>query len=164
MELLTPGVGLIVWQAFIFLLLILILKKVAWTPILNSLKIREESIQEALDSAKSARDEMVDLKSENEKLMAETRVERDGMLKEAADVASKIRDTAREDAIKINAKVIEDAKSEIQSEKKAALAEVRNQVVSLSVEIAEKLILETLKDKGSQTELVERYLKDKSFN
>ena len=116
MELLTPGVGLIVWQTFIFLLLLFILKKVAWTPILNSLKIREESIQEALDSAKSARDEMADLKSENEKLMAEARVERDGMLKEAADVASKIRDTAREDAIKINAKVIKDAKSEIQSE------------------------------------------------
>ena len=82
MELLTPGVGLVVWQIFIFLILLIILRMVAWKPILSSLKIREDSIQEALDSAKEAREEMSELKSENEQLLNEARAERDKMLKE----------------------------------------------------------------------------------
>lgn len=164
MDLLSPGGGLVIWQTIIFLLLLIILRAVAWKPILHSLRIREDSIQEALDSAKEAREEMAELKSENEELLREARLERDKLLKEATAIANKIKDDAREESSKIGAKMIEDAKSEIESEKKAALAEVRNQVVTLSVEIAEKLIQQTLKETKAQKDLVDKYLKDKSFN
>ena len=164
MDLLSPGGGLVIWQTLIFLLLLIILRAVAWKPILHSLRIREDSIQEALDSAKEAREEMAELKSENEELLREARLERDKLLKEASAIANKIKDDAREESSKIGAKMIEDAKSEIESEKKAALAEVRNQVVTLSVEIAEKLIQQTLKETKAQKDLVDKYLKDKSFN
>lgn len=164
MELLTPGLGLIFWQALIFLLLVLLLGKFAWRPILDSLRIREESIEEALRSADEAREEMAKLQSDNEKLLAEAREERDILLKEANKVAAQLKDEAREDAKKITAKMMEDARAGIVSEKEAAMKEVRDQVAELSVEIAEKLIRKSLGDANSQKALVNEFLSDKNVN
>ena len=164
MELLTPGIGLIFWQVVIFLLLVVLLGKFAWRPILDSLKIREESIDEALRSADEARDEMSKLQADNEKLLAKAREERDILLKEAAKIASQLKDEAKEDAKKITSKLIEDAKASIVSEKEAALKEVRNQVAELSVEIAEKLIRKSLGDEKSQKTLVDEFLAGKNIN
>ena len=164
MELLTPGLGLIFWQVVIFLMLVLLLGKFAWRPILDSLRIREESIEEALRAADEARDEMSKLQADNEKLLAKAREERDILLKEAAKIAGQLKEDAKEDAKKITSKLIEDAKSSIVSEKEAALKEVRNQVAELSVEIAEKLIRKTLGDEKSQKALVDEFLSDKNFN
>jgi len=164
MELLTPGIGLIFWQVVIFLLLVVLLGKFAWRPILDSLKIREESIDEALRSADEARDEMSKLQADNEKLLAKAREERDVLLKEAAKIAGQLKDEAKEDAKKITSKLIEDAKASIVSEKEAALKEVRNQVAELSVEIAEKLIRKSLGDEKSQKTLVDEFLAGKNIN
>ncbi|RLD23279.1 MAG: ATP synthase F0 subunit B [Bacteroidetes bacterium] len=164
MELLTPGIGLIFWQVVIFLMLVLLLGKFAWRPILDSLKIREESIEEALRSADEARDEMSKLQADNEKLLTKAREERDVLLKEAAKIASQLKEEAKEDAKKITSKLIEDAKASIINEKEAALKEVRNQVAELSVEIAEKLIRKTLGDDKSKKALVDEFLADKNFN
>lgn len=164
MELLTPGIGLIFWQVVIFLLLVVLLGVFAWRPILDSLKIREESIEEALRSADEAREEMSKLQADNEKLLVKAREERDVLLKEAAKIAGQFKDEAKEDAKKITSKLIEDAKASIISEKEAALKEVRNQVAELSVEIAEKLIRKSLGDEKSQKTLVDEFLAGKNIN
>ena len=164
MELLTPGFGLLFWQIVIFITLVLLLKKFAWQPILQSLKIREDSIQDALDSAKEAKEEMSKLKADNEILLNEAKVERDKILKDASIASSRIKEDAKSAAAEITDKMIVDARIEIQNEKNAALAEVRRQVVSLSVEIAEKLLQRSLTKDTAQKELVEQYLKDKKLN
>jgi F-type H+-transporting ATPase subunit b len=164
MELLTPGLGLIFWQTVIFLLLVLLLGKFAWRPILDSLRIREESIEQALRSADEAREEMAKLQSDNEKLLAEAREERDVLLKEATKMANELKDEAKEDAKKITAKMMEEARVAIASEKEAALKEVRDQVAELSVAIAEKLIRKSLVDEKTQKALVNDFLAEKNIN
>jgi F-type H+-transporting ATPase subunit b len=164
MDLLTPGTGLIIWQAFVFLLLVLLLSKFAWKPILNSLKERETSIQQALDAAEKARAEMARLQADNEKLLKEARDERDKMLKEARDTANRIIDEARAEARKSADKIIDDARQAIQLEKQAALREVKVQVARFSLQIAEKLLKKNLESDKAQKELIETYLKDISVN
>lgn len=164
MDLLTPGLGLIFWQLVIFSLLVVLLGKFAWRPILDSLKIRDESIQNALRSADEAREEMSKLTADNEILLVKAREERDILLKEATKVAGLLKEEAKEDAKKITSKLIEDAKASIISEKEAALKEVRNQVAELSVEIAEKLIRKSLGDEKSQKDLVDEFLAGKNIN
>lgn len=164
MDLLTPGPGLIIWQAFVFLLLFLLLAKLAWKPILGSLKEREASIQQALDSAENAKKEMASLKADNEKLLREAREERDKILKEAREAANRMHDQAQVDAKKNADKIIEDAKAIIHTEKNAALREVKAQVAMFSLEIAEKLIKKNLSDDKAQKELAETYIKDLKLN
>jgi F-type H+-transporting ATPase subunit b len=164
MDLLTPGPGLIIWQAFVFLLLFLLLAKLAWKPILGSLKEREASIQHALDSAENAKKEMASLKADNEKLLREAREERDKILKEAREAANRLHDQAQADARKNADKIIEDAKAIIHTEKNAALREVKAQVAMFSLEIAEKLIKKNLSDDKAQKELAETYIKELKLN
>jgi F-type H+-transporting ATPase subunit b len=164
MDLLTPGTGLIIWQLIIFSLLFLLLAKFAWKPILTALKDREQSIQQALDSAEKAKMEMVALKADNEKLLREAREERDKILKEAREAANRLHDQAQADARKNADKIIEDAKAIIQTEKQAALRDVKTQVAMFSLEIAEKLIKANLKEDKAQRELAETFIKDLKLN
>ncbi|HQQ96259.1 MAG TPA: F0F1 ATP synthase subunit B [Cyclobacteriaceae bacterium] len=164
MELLTPGSGLIIWQLVIFIGLFLLLAKYAWSPILGSLKERETSIQQALDAAEKAKAEMASLKSDNEKLLKEARQERDKILKEAREAGNRLHDQAQADAKKTADKMIEDAKAIIQSEKNAALRDVREQVASFSLEIAEKLLKKNLSNDKAQKDLVDGYVKDLKMN
>lgn len=143
--------GLFFWQTLIFLLLIFLLRKFAWKPILDAVNEREEGIKNALLSAENAKKEMQNLKSDNEKLLADARVERDVMLKEAREIKDKIISEAKEDAQVQAGKMIEQAKAAINSEKNAAMTELKNQVSSLSIEIAEKVLREELSNKESQT-------------
>lgn len=164
MQLLTPGVGLIIWQTIVFVLLFLLLAKLAWKPIINSLKEREMSIQEALDTAEKARHEMSQLKADNEKLLNEARVERDRIMREAREVSNKMKEEAQHEAKKISDKIIEDARAAINIEKQAALKEVKVQVAMFSLEIAGKLMKQNLSSDKAQKELVETYLKDLKTN
>ncbi|MGK7389322.1 MAG: F0F1 ATP synthase subunit B [Candidatus Cyclobacteriaceae bacterium M2_1C_046] len=164
MELLTPGTGLIVWQTIVFLILLFLLSKFAWKPIMNSLKIREASIQEALDSAAAARDVMSKLKAENEKLLDEARAERDKMLNEARNVANSIKEEAKVDASATADKIVADAREAIKTEKEAAMADVRAQIAAFALEISEKLLRENLSDDKSQQALVEKYVKELNIN
>lgn len=160
MDLLTPGSGLIFWQALIFLLLIILLAKLAWKPIITSLKIREESIQEALDSAEKAKEEMAALQADNKKLLDEARIERDQILKDARTMANSITEAAKEEATKQAEKIIEDAKLAINTEKQVALAEVKAQVAALSLQITEKVLRKELSDKKAQEALIADFIKD----
>lgn len=164
MQLLTPGIGLIIWQTIVFVLLFLLLAKLAWKPIMTSLKDRERSIQDALDTAEKARHEMSQLKSDNEKLLKEAREERDRILREAREISIRMREEAQLDAKKTSEKIVEDARAAINIEKQAALKEVKIQVAMFSLEIAEKLIKKNLSGDKAQKELVETYVKDLKVN
>jgi F-type H+-transporting ATPase subunit b len=164
MELLTPGTGLIIWQLIIFVALVFLLSKLAWKPIINSLKEREGSIQSALDTAERARAEMAQLKSENEQLLKEAREERDKMLKEARDIANRLKDEAQTDAKKAAEKILAEARAAINVEKEAAMRDVRAQVALFSLEVAEKLMKKNLASDKEQKTLVEGYIKDLKLN
>lgn len=164
MDLLTPGIGLIFWQVVVFLLLVLLLAKMAWKPILRSIKEREHMIQEALDTAEKARHEMSQLRLENEKLLHEARDERDRILREAREIASHIKDEAAHDAKKMADKIVDDARAAINIEKQAALKEVKVQVATFSLAIAEKIMKKNLSTDKAQKELVESYVRDLKIN
>ncbi|HTE32426.1 MAG TPA: F0F1 ATP synthase subunit B [Chryseolinea sp.] len=164
MELLTPGTGLIIWQTFVFLILIFLLAKVAWKPILGSLNEREKSIQDALDTAEKARQEISKLKSDNEHLLMLAREERDKMLREARAASIRMKEEAEGVAKKSADKIIEEARAAIGIEKQAALREIKVQVATFSLEIAEKLLRENLSTDKAQKDLVDRYVKDIKVN
>jgi F-type H+-transporting ATPase subunit b len=164
MQLLTPGVGLILWQLIIFVMLFFLLAKLAWKPILNSLKEREQSIHDALSTAENARLEMARLKSDNEKLLKEAREERDKILREAREVSNRLKEEAQQEAKKAADKIVDDARAAINIEKQAALKEVRVQVAMFSLDIAEKLIKKNLSTDKAQKELVDEYVKDLKVN
>lgn len=158
------SLGLFFWQSLIFIGLILLLKKFAWKPILDAVNDREEGIRNALLSAENAKKEMQNLKSDNEKLLAEARAERDAMLKEAKEMKEKLIADAKADAQAEGEKMISQAKAAIQSEKNAVMAELKNQVSTLSLEIAEKVLRDELSSKEAQTKLVEKMLGDAKLN
>jgi F-type H+-transporting ATPase subunit b len=156
--------GLFIWQIVIFVGLILLLKKFAWKPILDAVNEREEGIKNALLSAENAKKEMQNLQADNEKLLAEARAERESMLKDAREIREKMINDAKAEASAQGEKMIEQAKAAIASEKNAAMAELKNQVSSLSLEIAEKVLRDELSNKDSQTKLVEKMLGDAKLN
>ena len=164
MELLTPGTGLLFWQVVVFTALFFLLTKMAWKPILASLKEREVSIQSALDSAEKAKAEMTLLKSDNEVLLKKAREERDKILKDAREAGSRLHEQAQDEAKKNADRLINDAKAVINIEKQAALREVRAQVAQFSLEIAEKLIKKNLSGDKEQKELVDGFIKELKLN
>ena len=164
MELVTPDLGTIFWMLLMFIILMVILKKFAWKPILKALDNREKTIEESLRSADRAREEMEKLKADNEKILAEARMERDGMLRETKQTSEKILREAREKAGTEAQRLIELAREQIASEKAAAVTEIRRQVVELSVQVAEKILREKLKDDRQQKELIDRLIQDIRLN
>ncbi len=164
MDLITPGFGLVFWTAITFLLLLVILKKFAWKPILGAVSEREDSIKNALLEADKARQEMLDLKSDNEKILKEARAERDNMLKEARDIKNNLIEEAKDEAKAQANKLMEQAKAAIQSEKLAAIADIKSQVANLSIDIAEKVVKNELSDKNKQLKLVEQLLGEVKLN
>jgi len=150
--------GLFFWQTILFVLLLLLLKKFAWKPILDALNSREEGIQNALDEADKARQEMLDLQSSNEQILKDARAERDSLLKDARMIKEKTISEAKDEAKAQSNKIIEQAKQTIQNEKLAAITELKNQVAELSIGIAEKIIKDELSNKDKQVELIEKML------
>ena len=156
MELLLPGLGLLFWTLVAFLIVFFILKKFAWKPILSSLKKRETSIADSLALADKVKAEMEQLKNENETLMAKAREERAQMLKEAKEMRDKIVNEAKEQAKTEANKIIADANSAIQNQKMAALTDVKNQVGTLVVEVAEKVLRRELSNKADQEAFIKQ--------
>ena len=156
--------GLFIWQVVIFVGLILLLKKFAWKPILDAVNDREEGIKNALLSADNARKEMQNLQSDNQRILQEARMERDTLLKEAREMKDKMVADAKNEAQAQGQKMIEQAKAAIQTEKNAAMAELKLQVSTLSLQIAEKLLKDELSNKEAQVKLVEKMLGDAKLN
>jgi F-type H+-transporting ATPase subunit b len=164
MGLVTPNPGTLFWMVIIFGIVLFILRKFAWKPILKMLKDREESIANALASADKAREEVAGLKADNEKIMREARHEKEEILKEAREIKDKIVAEAKEKATLEAQKSIEQARLQIESEKMAAITEIKKQVAELSVKIAEKLIKKELSNPAEQERIVNGQLDDFKLN
>ena len=164
MDLISPELGLIIWQLIAFAILFFILAKFAWKPILSALDERDSTIEASLNEAEKARLEMENLVADNERLLQEARVERDEILRSANEFASQTMEISKEEAAKVGAKMIEEAKAVIETEKQAALADVKIQVAELSLKVAEKLMRQNLSTEASQKELVEEFVKDIKLN
>ena len=160
----NPAFGSVVWATVSFLVVLLLLRKMAWGPILQGLKDREEEIEGALNAAKEARAEIQNLQSDNERLLQEARAERDGMLRDARDMADKLVADAKQTAKDEGERMIDQAKQAIDGERAAAVAELKAEVAKLSLEIAEKLVRQELKDDGAQQELIGRMISDSKLN
>lgn len=163
-SLVSPAIGLVFWTTVIFLLFFLILKRFAWKPILSAVKARDEMIKGSLASAEKARKEMAKLQSDNEAILKKAREERENILREARDVRDKLIAEAKGKASQEAEKLVEKARAGIEREKAIALADIREQVASLSVEIASKLLGERLKQTGEQQRLIETYLNEINTN
>ncbi len=164
MDLVTPEFGLIFWTSITFLVLLFILKKFAWKPILGAVSEREKGIKDALASAVEARKEMENLQADNERILKEARAEREAMLKDARELKNKMIDEAKQDA-KIEAnKLITQAQAAIDAEKKAAIADLKSQVAQISISIAEKVVHDELSNTEKQEKLVESMLDDATFS
>jgi F-type H+-transporting ATPase subunit b len=164
MQLVMPDTGLLIWMMITFLIVLILLKKFAWKPILKMIKDREDSIDSALKSAENAKLEMQSLKSDNEKILAQARSERDAMMKEARDMKDHIVGEAKGKAKEEADKILATAREAIQNEKMAAITELKNQVALLSVEIAEKILKRELSDENKQKDLIGDLLKDTKLN
>lgn len=160
----TPAIGTIFWTTLIFGLFFLLLAKFAWKPILNAVKARDEMIKGSLESAEKARQDMLKLQSDNEAILRKAREEREGILKEARDIRDKLILEAKGKATDEAEKLIEKARAGIESEKRKALSEIRDQVSALSIDIASKILGEKLKQTGQQEKLIDNYLKNIDFN
>lgn len=164
MDLITPEFGLVFWTLITFLVLLFILKKFAWKPILGAVSEREEGIKDALASAVEARKEMENLQADNERILKEARAEREALLKEARELKSKMIDDAKQDAKSEASKLVAQAQTAIEAEKKAAIADLKSQVAQISISIAEKVVRQELSNLDKQEKLVESMLDDATLN
>ncbi|MBK7030093.1 MAG: F0F1 ATP synthase subunit B [Bacteroidales bacterium] len=164
MELVKVDIGLLFWMTLTFGTVLFILGKFAWKPIMKMLHEREESIEKALHAAEEAKKEMLKLKAGNEQLLLEAKEERDALMRDARKVKEAIIDEARLKANEEANRIIENARESIQFEKMAAINELKNQIASISIEIAEKLIGQELADKEKQNQLTEKLLKEVKIN
>jgi len=160
----TPAIGTVVWTTLIFTLFFLILSKFAWKPILNAVKARDEMIKGSLAAAEKAREDMTRLQSDNEAILRKAREERELILKDARDIRDKLISEAKDKATEEAEKIVEKARVNIESEKRKALSEIHDQVATLSVDIASKLLREQLKKTGEQEKLIDNYLKEIGVN
>ena len=158
------SVGLFFWQSLLFIALILLLKKFAWGPILTAVEEREDGIKDALEAAEKAKAEMQALNADNERILAEARIERDALLKEAREIKDGIVSDAKELANTEADKILTTAKDQINNEKIKAMTELKNTVATLSIDIAEKVLRSELTDKKKQEDLVANALKETELN
>ena len=164
MDLLSPDTGTIFWTIITFVLLLLILSKFAWKPIMKGLKEREDTIDEALNAANKTKEEMKELKFSNEQLLKEAKEERDNILRDARHVKENIIEEAKEKANEEANRIVDNAKEAIKHEKMAAITEMKNELASLSIEIAEKILKDELSATDKQKKLIDKLIKDVSDN
>lgn len=164
MDIIKPELGLVFWSLVTFVILLMVLRKFAWKPILGAVEGREEGIRSALASAESARREMENLKADNERILQEARNERDAMLREARDIKNKLVADAKDEAQTLANTIIAQAQEAIENEKKSAMIELKNHVANLSLEIAEKVVRNELSNKDKQLKLIEDMLGEATLN
>jgi F-type H+-transporting ATPase subunit b len=164
MGLVLPEYGLLFWMLLTFLIVLFILKKFAWKPILNSLKEREDSIEDSLKLAEKAREEMANLQASNERILAEARKEREDMLKDARDIKQKMIDDAKDKASIEANKIIEQAKLVIENEKATAIDQIKRSIADMSIQIAEKILKKELSSSAEQQEIMDKYLNNLKLN
>jgi len=164
MDLVTPGIGLIFWSTLFFLVLLFVLGKFAWPAILTAVKARNESIRNALDAAGKAKEEMAQLQADNEKILAEAKAERDALLRDAKQIKDNLIADAKEKAGEEAKKLVQNAREAIRAEKVAAINDMKEQLVTLSVDIAEKVLRAKLQESKAQKKLVNKLINEADLN
>ena len=164
MELIKPDLGLLVWMLLSFGVVLYVLARFAWKPILKALKDRERSISKSLTAAQRAKEEMAKIEFGNEKITALAKIERDNLLKEAKEMKDKILEDAKVEARNEAKKIIDNAIQSVQKEKNEAINEIKNQIAALSVDIAEKILKQKLGDESKQKELLESLIDNIDLN
>lgn len=164
MELISPGIGLIFWMTLSFGIVLFILKKFAWKPIMQSLKEREATIDDALNQANKAREEMKQLHFDNEKLLREAKEERNAILKDARKVRDSVIEESKLKANDEANRIVESAKETIQNEKMAAITDLKNQIASLSIDIAEKILKQELSEDKKQKDYIKKLMDEVNIN
>lgn len=164
MDLLLPSIGTMVWGTLIFVLLMLLLAKFAWKPMLTAVKEREQSISESLELADKTKNEMIQLQAQNENLLKEARAERDNIIKEANDAGKRLVTEAKDIAQVEADKMIADARVAINNEKNSAMSEIKTHVATLSLEIAETIVKGQLSSDDKQKALANQLAEDISLN
>jgi F-type H+-transporting ATPase subunit b len=164
MELVNPGLGLILWMSFAFLAVLFVLGKYAWKPIMSALKEREGSIHEALNAAEKARKEMQNLQFSNEQMLKEAKNERDKILAEARKIKESIIEESKVKAGEETNRILHNAREAIQNEKMAVLSGLKDQMTDFSLEIAKKILKRELSDPKKQEDYVKELLKEIKFN
>lgn len=164
MDLLTPSIGLIFWMTISFIVLLIILGKYAWKPILKALENRENSIQKSLDEAKNAREAMAKLTSQNEQILKEARMEREAILKEAREIKDKIINDAKDAATAESNKIIQSAKETINAERISAINQIKSEVADLTVDIAKKVLQKELSSPEEQKKLIDSLVNQAKLN
>lgn len=156
----TPAIGTVFWTTLIFLMLLFLLWKYAWGPILKAIKAREDTIRNALDAAEKAREEMKVLQADNEIIIRKAREERDKIIRDARTATERMLTEAKEKSHSETDAMVKRAKELIEREKNTAITEVKREVARLAIEVASKVVSETLKSDAEQQKLIERYLKE----
>jgi F-type H+-transporting ATPase subunit b len=164
MDLITPDLGLIFWTGLVFLLLMFILTKFIWKPLMGAVKARETNIQEALEMAEKTKAEMKKLQTQNENLLKEARLERDSMIKDAKEVSTRMVEEAKTKAKAEAEKVLANAQLAIAAEKNAALTELKTQVATMALEIAEKVVRQELAGADQQKQMASKLAEEISLN
>jgi F-type H+-transporting ATPase subunit b len=164
LDLVTPGIGLIFWTSVVFLLLVFILKKYAWKPILDAVDKRSNSIEDAINAAAEAKASLAQLNEERAKIKKDSLADRDALLKDAAETKNQIIAEAKTKAKEETDKILASAREVIKTEKMAAITELKNQVAVLSLEIAEKIVKNQLSSDEKQKALVESLVEDVNLN
>ncbi len=164
MDLILPDLGLLFWTGIVFCCLLFLLAKFAWKPILNAVNAREQKIAESLELAVKTQAEMKALKAENDQILKEARAERDNILKEAKDAANHMIEEAKTKSKVEAQKIVEAARLNINSEKAAAIAEIKTHVATLAIEIAEKVVRGELASDEKQKALAEKLAGDIQMN
>ncbi len=164
MELINPGIGLIFWMTLAFGIVFFILKKFVWPPVMQALNEREQHIEEALQAADRAHEEMKKLKIDNEQLLRDAKEERDAIMADARKIREKMLDDARLKANQEADRIVESAKERIQNERLAAMTEIKNQIAEISITVAESILREKLSAPKAQQEYIEKLLNDKQLN
>jgi F-type H+-transporting ATPase subunit b len=164
MELITPDFGIFFWQTIILLFVLFILGKFAWKPILQILKQREESIEEALKGAQEAKQLLTQMKAEQDQLLENSSREREKMINEAIASKNHILETAQLETMHLSDKILKEAREVIQAEKEMAFEKLKDEIALISIRVAEKLLARELDDDNKQEELVKRLLKEKHLN
>ena len=161
---LTPDLGLLFWMLLAFLVVFFVLAKFGFPAIINMVDERNKYIDESLLKAREAQERLANIQKEGESILQEARAKQAQILKEAADTRDAIVEKAQEKAHQESARIVSDAKAEIEQQKKAAIADIRKQVATLSVEIAEKVLKQNLQSDKAQMDLIDRMLDDVSSN
>lgn len=161
-NILAPDMGLMFWTLLIFLILLLLLRKFAWKPIVTALKEREESIEKALNEARTAREEIENLKLENDKILTQAKLDRDAMLRQAKELGDSIINQAKENAQKEGKLILAETRELVKKEKEQAMLELKNEIGDLVIKTASKVIRQELTNNDQQKKIIEESLKDLS--